>query len=133
MDSIYCTIPAIGNFTILMFLFIYVFSLLGMQFFAGSLKFDSSDKVDKVNGTSPRENFDTLLWAFVTVFSIIIGDGWNKVMYNCIRAVGMGATFYFIVLVLLGNIILLKLFLAILIGNFEEASILFKEMKFIKD
>jgi voltage-dependent calcium channel L type alpha-1D len=57
-----------------------------------------------------------------------VGDGWNDVMYSCIRAVGWTSTIYFVSLVIIGNIILINLFLAILIGNFEEASILMKEM-----
>ena len=39
LDSIAHTIFAIGNFTVLLCLFIYVYSLLGMQIFAGQLKF----------------------------------------------------------------------------------------------
>ena len=41
LDSIEHTISAIGNFTVLIALFIYVYSLLGMQFFAGKLRFES--------------------------------------------------------------------------------------------
>jgi hypothetical protein len=133
IDSIAHTISAIGNFTILLCLFIYVYSLLGMQFFAGSVKFDLDGNLDLVNGTSPRANFDSLLWAFVTVFQVLVGDGWTDVMFSCIRSVGWGSTVYFISLMVFGNIILLNLFLAIIIGNFEEASIIMKEMKYIEE
>jgi hypothetical protein len=68
MDSITHTISAVGNFTILLFLFIYIYSIFGMQFFAGKLKFNDEGHVDLDHGMSPRANFDTLLWAFVTVF-----------------------------------------------------------------
>lgn len=40
LDSISHTFVAIGTFTVLLMLFIYVYSLLGMQFFAGKLRFD---------------------------------------------------------------------------------------------
>ncbi len=40
IDSIAHTITAIGNFTVLLGLFIYVYALLGMQFFAGKLRFN---------------------------------------------------------------------------------------------
>ena len=42
-------------------------------------------------------------------------------MYSCIRSVHPISACYFILLVLTGNIIMLNLFLAILIGNFEKA------------
>ena len=47
LDSIADTITAIGNFTILLGLFIYVYSLLGMQFYAGKLRFDKDGNADK--------------------------------------------------------------------------------------
>jgi hypothetical protein len=42
-------------------------------------------------------------------------------MYSCIRSVHPISACYFILLVLTGNIIMLNLFLAILLGNFEKA------------
>ena len=42
-------------------------------------------------------------------------------MYDAVRATGYGAAFYFIALILMGNVILLNLFLAILLGNFTES------------
>ena len=40
LDSIAQTIKAIGNFLVLLGIFVYVFALLGMSMFAGSFKFD---------------------------------------------------------------------------------------------
>jgi len=68
LDSIGHTVKAIGNFMVILMIFIYVFSLLGMDMFAGTFLFDSKGNVDKVNGTVPRMNFDTITWAFITVF-----------------------------------------------------------------
>lgn len=130
LDSIEHTITTIGNFTVLLALFIYVYSLLGMQFFAGKLRFDSEDRNYNPNGPYlPRANFDTILWASVTIFQILVGDDWNKVMYDSFRATGWVSVFYFISLVLFGNIIMLNLFLALLLGNFNEVRQLFEEKK----
>lgn len=41
VDSIVHTIAAIGNFLVLLSIFIYVFALLGMSNFAGKFKFDA--------------------------------------------------------------------------------------------
>ena len=119
MDSIAATIIAIGNFTVILAIFIYVFALLGMQMFAGKLIFNEDGYYDLENGKSCRQNFDNLLSALITVFQILVGDDWNKVMYKAYLAVKPSAVVYFIVLVLVGKIILLNLFLAILLGNFE--------------
>ncbi len=86
MDSIAFTVSTIGNYIVLLSLFIYIYALLGMQQFAGKLKFNEDGEHDLKNGTSPRANFDTLLWSSVTIFQILIGDNWNTVMYDCILA-----------------------------------------------
>lgn len=52
----------------------------------------------------------------------MIGENWNGVMYDHMRSVGgISGTLYFIMLVIMGNIIMLNLFLAILLGNFDRA------------
>ncbi|TMW68721.1 hypothetical protein Poli38472_006189 [Pythium oligandrum] len=70
----------------------------------------------------PRANFDTILWSMVTVFQILTGENWNVVMYDGWRSAGWSAVLYFISLIVFGNFIVLNLFLAILLGNFEESS-----------
>jgi len=62
-----------------------------------------------------------MMWAALTVFEVMIGENWNAVMYDHMRSVGDTACVYFIALVILGNIIMLNLFLAILLGNFDRA------------
>jgi hypothetical protein len=120
LDSIAYTIGNIGNYAILLGLFIYVYSLLGMQFFAGKLTFNQEGFFDE-NGEVPRANFDTIYWSAITVFEVLIGDNWNEVMYNCILSLGGVSSLYFITLILFGNIIMLNLFLAILLGNFDKS------------
>lgn len=43
VDSITFTLSTIGDYVILLSLFIYVFALLGMSFFAGRIKFNADD------------------------------------------------------------------------------------------
>lgn len=121
LDSITFTVFTIKDYTILLCLFIYVFALLGMSFFAGQVKFDDDGNIDLENGEAPRANFDRVTWASLLVFEIMIGENWNSAMYDLMRSVGEGACIYFIALVVFGNIIMLNLFLAILLGNFDRA------------
>jgi len=51
----------------------------------------------------------------------MIGENWNAAMYDHMRTVGGASAMYFISLVILGNVIMLNLFLAILLGNFDRA------------
>ena len=41
-------------------------------------------------------------------------------MYDCMRATTVLSCLFFVILVILGNFIMLNLFLAILLGKFEE-------------
>ena len=86
IGSITFTLTTIGDYVILLLLFIYVFALLGMSFFAGAVKYDDNDKLDLVNGKPPRANFDSILWAVITIFEVLMGESWNAIMYQGIRA-----------------------------------------------
>jgi len=121
LDSIAFTVLTIQDYSILLLLFVYVFALLGMSFFAGKVKFDEDGNYDLENGEVPRASFDDLSYAALSVFENMIGDGWNAMMYEHMRSIGLGSSFYFIGLVIFGNIIMLNLFLAILLGNFDRA------------
>jgi hypothetical protein len=76
IDSITFTMTAISDYCILLCLFIYVFALIGMSFFAGALKFDDTDHVDRLNGSSPRKNFDHIQWSIITIFQVLLGEKW---------------------------------------------------------
>jgi voltage-dependent calcium channel L type alpha-1D len=113
----------ISNFSVLLALFVFIYSLLGMELFAYRVKFDENDVVDE-NGQSPRTNFDEFQYAIITIFIVLIGEDWNNVMYAYVRATNSLAIAFFMSLMILGNLVLLNLFLAILLKNFEEEVII---------
>lgn len=117
LDSMIFTISSIGPYVVFLMFFIYIFALVGMSFYAGNIKFNGKDEVDLVNGTSPRENFDTLGNSLMTLFIIIMGS-WSQIMESAVRCNGGSAAVYFVLVVIIGGIILLNLFLAIMLGNF---------------
>uniref|UniRef100_A0A7S1XCD4 Voltage-gated ion channel superfamily n=1 Tax=Tetraselmis chuii TaxID=63592 RepID=A0A7S1XCD4_9CHLO len=65
-----------------------------------------------------RHHFDDIYMSFITIFQILTGENWNSVMYDGMRSVGNYAVVYFVLLVVVGNYIILNLFLAILLDNF---------------
>jgi voltage-dependent calcium channel L type alpha-1D len=82
------------NLGMLLLLFMYIFSILGMEFFATKLHFDDNGYALHWNDTayadseSPRINFDDFWSAFLTVFQILSGEDWNVVMYTARRGGG---------------------------------------------
>lgn len=103
IQKIAMSLKDIVNFSILLFLFLFTFSLIGLEVFCERVKFDNNGNVDLVNGSSPRENFDDFLHAFTAVFIILIGDNWNNIMYLYVLALNEGAAFFFIALQIFGN------------------------------
>jgi len=124
LKTIANTLKDISNFSILLLLFIFTYTLLGLELFAGKVKFNENDEVDLANGSPPESTFDSFLKAFTSVFIVLANDGWTTIYFNHYRAVGeVVSTFFFISLLVIGQYILLNLFLAILLKNFDEVSI----------
>ena len=121
LDSIAFTVSEIWSYALLLSFFMYIFALVGMSSFAGKIRFDQEGNLDLDEGESPRENFDSLGGALLTIFDVLIGDDWTAIMFNCIRAKGDSSSIYFILLVCMGTIVLMNLFLAIMLGNFHKA------------
>jgi hypothetical protein len=121
IDSITYTIPVIGPYVILLSFFMYIFSLVAMSFYAGGIKFDENGNVDLVNGTSARQNYDDLGTSLLTIFQVLMGAEWRFIWYNHMLAQGMMASLYYVALHIMIGIIMLNLFLAIMLGNFDKA------------
>ncbi|XP_072847568.2 voltage-dependent L-type calcium channel subunit alpha-1F isoform X2 [Pogona vitticeps] len=116
--SLLNSMKSIASLLLLLFLFIIIFSLLGMQLFGGKFNFDETQ--------TKRSTFDTFPQALLTVFQILTGEDWNAVMYDGIMAYGgpvfpgMLVCVYFIILFICGNYILLNVFLAIAVDNLAD-------------
>jgi len=109
------SLESFSYIALLLLLFCFIYSVLGMQLFGGIFDSRPADEY-------PRNNFDDLYSAFVTVFQILAGEAWNEIMYDVIGATGQpAAAMYFISWVILGQFILLNLFLAVLLDNFSDS------------
>uniref|UniRef100_A0A4X2LDL6 Calcium voltage-gated channel subunit alpha1 H n=1 Tax=Vombatus ursinus TaxID=29139 RepID=A0A4X2LDL6_VOMUR len=112
------TMDNVATFCMLLMLFIFIFSILGMHLFGCkfSLKTDTGDTVPD------RKNFDSLLWAIVTVFQILTQEDWNVVLYNGMASTSSWAALYFVALMTFGNYVLFNLLVAILVEGFQAES-----------
>jgi voltage-dependent calcium channel L type alpha-1D len=91
------TLIDISQFSIILFLFMYVYSLLGMELFAYKAKFDEDGNISEDEDANPiQTNFDSFLWAFTTVFILLTEDNWSYIYYAYHRAYSnWRATLYF--------------------------------------
>ncbi|XP_028823971.1 voltage-dependent T-type calcium channel subunit alpha-1G isoform X3 [Denticeps clupeoides] len=112
------TMDNVATFCMLLMLFIFIFSILGMHLFG--CKFGSERDGDTL---PDRKNFDSLLWAIVTVFQILTQEDWNKVLYNGMASTSPWAALYFIALMTFGNYVLFNLLVAILVEGFQTEEV----------
>ncbi|CAB1452635.1 unnamed protein product [Pleuronectes platessa] len=125
--SLLNSVRSIASLLLLLFLFIVIFSLLGMQVFGGKFNFPYN--------RPSRSNFDNFPQALISVFQILTGEEWTTIMYNGIMAYGgpvipgILVSIYFIFLFVCGNYILLNVFLAIAVDNLAEAESLTSAQK----
>lgn len=131
------TITKITAFIVLLILFLFMFTILGMEIFANKLRFNfdmqpinyyeidppNTSKVYDMNSYS----FDYFTDAAMSVFVGLANDGWTTVYFDHARTPAVGnliAGVFFISLVVVGQMILFNLFLAILLKEFDEGKLM---------
>lgn len=106
IETIIDTLPNMGYLSILLLLFMFIASVAGMQMFGGKL-------------ASERSHYDNFLIGMLTTFQILSGENWNEVLYDGINSTSYFAIIYFLIVVVVGNFLILNLFLAILLSKFS--------------
>ena len=113
----------------------FIYAILGLEFFSNRVRFDydnepipyfeaANDNVSKIRSV-PHSNFDTFDQALISVFIVLANDGWTTVFFDQYRSDNpVTSSLFFISLVLLGQMILYNLFLAILLKEFDERSMI---------
>lgn len=109
------TVMEVSAFLLLLFLFMYIYAILGMILFGGSYKAPAEFVASKEKN---RKNFDDFFWSLVTVFQTLTQEDWNQGMIETAEQTSGFAALYFIFLIVFGNYILFNLFVAIIIDGF---------------
>jgi hypothetical protein len=126
----------ISAFALLFLIFLTVMGLVGRQQLAHRLRFSPVDgypvslNAKGVPFTSPRTNFDSLGESMLAVFRLASGERWFKTMFDANRAVGSmhdytsgqsggGGVMVCITTVVVGQFIVLNIFVAMLINSFK--------------
>ncbi|XP_053979971.1 sodium channel protein 60E isoform X4 [Hylaeus volcanicus] len=118
LSIIISTIGALGNLTLVLVIVIYIFAVIGMQLFSKDYTLDKfyPDPV-------PRWNFNDFFHSFMMIFRILCGE-WIEPLWDCMRAEkedGFGACFaIFLPALVMGNFMVLNLFLALLLNSFNS-------------
>ncbi|XP_061500103.1 sodium channel protein 60E isoform X4 [Anopheles gambiae] len=128
LSIIISTIGALGNLTFVLVIVIYIFAVIGMQLFS---KDYTPDKFapDPV----PRWNFNDFFHSFMMIFRILCGE-WIEPLWDCMRAEekeGASSCFaIFLPALVMGNFMVLNLFLALLLNSFNSEELKSKKESF---
>ena len=108
------SLSAISSFCVLLALYMFVYSILGMFLFGA--QFCTGDE----DCYGSRSNFNTFYRSFVTVFQLLTIEDWPGVMFDAVKYTHYLSVFYFISLLGSGTYVLCNLFIAILLDSFAE-------------
>ena len=108
INTFYNSVENFINILLLLFIFLYIFTLLGMNLFGGETLKDN------------RQNWNSFLNSFICTFQIMTLENWNSLMYEIYTTPQPFplSMFYLVLWIFIGNYVLLNLFLAILLDGF---------------
>ncbi|CAF4109785.1 unnamed protein product, partial [Rotaria magnacalcarata] len=110
MSIIGKTIGALGNLTLVLVIIIFIFAVMGMQLFGPKY-------AQKFGKDLPRWNFVDFFHAFMIVFRVLCGE-WIESMWICLECAGWPCVPFFLFTFVIGNLVVLNLFLALLLASF---------------
>ncbi|XP_076763441.1 sodium voltage-gated channel paralytic isoform X25 [Xylocopa sonorina] len=113
------TVGALGNLTFVLCIIIFIFAVMGMQLFGKNY----TDNVDRFpDGDLPRWNFTDFMHSFMIVFRVLCGE-WIESMWDCMLVGDVSCIPFFLATVVIGNLVVLNLFLALLLSNFGSSNL----------
>ncbi|XP_077458552.1 sodium channel, voltage gated, type VIII, alpha subunit b isoform X3 [Stigmatopora argus] len=111
------SVGALGNLTLVLAIIVFIFAVVGMQLFGKNYK----DCVCKIaqDCKLPRWHMHDFFHSFLIVFRVLCGE-WIETMWDCMEVAGqtMCLTVFMMVMVI-GNLVVLNLFLALLLSSFS--------------
>uniref|UniRef100_A0A8C4VW04 Sodium channel protein n=1 Tax=Gopherus evgoodei TaxID=1825980 RepID=A0A8C4VW04_9SAUR len=112
---------ALGNLTLVLAIIVFIFAVVGMQLFGKSYK-ECVCKIS-LDCTLPRWHMHDFFHAFLIVFRILCGE-WIETMWDCMQVAGQPmCLIVFLMVMVIGNLVVLNLFLALLLSSFSADSL----------
>ena len=139
LNLLFMTLQKVAYLTCILVLFWLTFAILGKELFSHRMAFDADGQpvIDAFDystgiyteGSAPDFNFDGILESITSVFLFFTGDGWSVILTDALRMPGISnplAIVFFFSLYIGGNMVIVNLFRAILMREFDQQSLLDK-------
>ncbi|XP_074483174.1 sodium channel protein type 2 subunit alpha-like isoform X3 [Sebastes fasciatus] len=111
------SVGALGNLTLVLAIIVFIFAVVGMQLFGKSYK----ECVCKISDDCqlPRWHMHDFFHSFLIVFRVLCGE-WIETMWDCMEVAGQSmCLIVFMMVMVIGNLVVLNLFLALLLSSFS--------------
>ncbi|XP_036409073.1 sodium channel protein type 4 subunit alpha B [Megalops cyprinoides] len=111
------SVGALGNLTLVLAIIVFIFAVVGMQLFGKSYK----ECVCKIaeDCELPRWHMTDFFHSFLIIFRILCGE-WIETMWDCMEVAGQAmCLIVFMMVMVIGNLVVLNLFLALLLSSFS--------------
>ncbi|XP_077184783.1 sodium channel protein type 8 subunit alpha isoform X1 [Paroedura picta] len=111
------SVGALGNLTLVLAIIVFIFAVVGMQLFGKSYK----ECVCKIHPECvlPRWHMNDFFHSFLIVFRVLCGE-WIETMWDCMEVAGQAmCLIVFMMVMVIGNLVVLNLFLALLLSSFS--------------
>ncbi|XP_059783174.1 sodium channel protein type 3 subunit alpha isoform X11 [Balaenoptera ricei] len=112
------SVGALGNLTLVLAIIVFIFAVVGMQLFGKSYK----ECVCKISSDCqlPRWHMNDFFHSFLIVFRVLCGE-WIETMWDCMEVAGQAmCLIVFMLVMVIGNLVVLNLFLALLLSSFSS-------------
>ncbi|KAI4575033.1 hypothetical protein MJG53_002966 [Ovis ammon polii x Ovis aries] len=112
------SVGALGNLTLVLAIIVFIFAVVGMQLFGKSYK----ECVCKINEDCklPRWHMNDFFHSFLIVFRVLCGE-WIETMWDCMEVAGQAmCLIVYMMVMVIGNLVVLNLFLALLLSSFSS-------------
>ncbi|XP_046880071.1 sodium channel protein type 4 subunit alpha-like isoform X3 [Hypomesus transpacificus] len=108
---------ALGNLTLVLAIIVFIFAVVGMQLFGKNYQ-DCVCKISR-DCTLPRWHMKDFFHSFLIVFRVLCGE-WIETMWDCMEVAGQPlCILVFMLVMVIGNLVVLNLFLALLLSSFS--------------
>ncbi|XP_010226082.1 PREDICTED: sodium channel protein type 4 subunit alpha [Tinamus guttatus] len=115
------SVGALGNLTLVLAIIVFIFAVVGMQLF-GKSYMECVCKISQ-DCTLPRWHMHDFFHSFLIVFRILCGE-WIETMWDCMEVAGQTmCLIVFMMVMVIGNLVVLNLFLALLLSSFSADSL----------
>ncbi|KAK2512633.1 sodium channel protein type 5 subunit alpha [Columba guinea] len=114
------SLGALSNLTLVLAIIIFIFAIVGVQLFGRSY-WENRHKITK-NG-KPRWHMMDFYHSFLVIFRILCGE-WIETMWDCMVVAGPPlCLLVFLMVMVIGNLVVLNLFIALLLNSFSTDSL----------